>query len=56
MNPVSESRFQRHTGFDTCQKDFIYGWAEDKKMVMEEVDYVGGDKKRTPMSLYIMKR
>ena len=56
LNPVSQKRFQNQTGLKMTQGEFIYEWADEREMQVDEIDYVGGDKVKTPMGLYLLRK
>lgn len=52
---IDESRFKNHTGFSISQTEFMTDWATRSEFTYQTLDYVGGDKKKTPMTLYILR-
>ncbi|MDP3734598.1 MAG: hypothetical protein Q8R37_05200 [Nanoarchaeota archaeon] len=55
INKVSQSRYHKQTGFSMQQEDYLQEWAEQNKLYYNDIDYIGGDKIKTPMKLVIMK-
>jgi hypothetical protein len=52
---VSEYRFKRDIDPNSTQDHYMERWSEGKGLLMERIDYDGGVKLRTPMTLYIMR-
>jgi hypothetical protein len=55
QTPLSIQRYHRQTGFTSSPTEFLENWAGEREFKLQELDYVGGDKAKMKMSLYILK-
>lgn len=55
QTPLSMERYRRQTGSTGTPTEFLQDWARGRGLELQELDYVGGDRARMKMSLYLLK-
>jgi len=56
VHALHEGRYRRLTGRQGSQDDYVQQWAQQNGLQATHVDYVGGEKIRMPMRMYLLKK